>query len=224
MFSAAPDPAHQVRTNFKGETVLGHVVFWFGLADWQMKTHWSPFSLWDLAGFGRGWPTPPPYWMMTCPPPSAPPGPEAALIPDPWPGKVPAAATAPPRGRRASTSSGSNPSDRSLWPTLAWSGSSWTAQAIPASPSEYWQEGEGDAGIKQRLHSAREPEGTKQNRQEICNASCCSGKVYLGPFRNLLCPRDRTVLQPVPTEAPGPSTAKAVCLVPRFWPVEEWMP
>ena len=34
----------------KGETVLDHVVFWFGCADWQVKTRRSPFSLWDLAG------------------------------------------------------------------------------------------------------------------------------------------------------------------------------
>ena len=37
---------------------------------------------------------PPPYWMMTCPPPSAPPGPEAALMPNPGPGEVPVAAAA----------------------------------------------------------------------------------------------------------------------------------
>ena len=34
----------------KGETVLDHVVFWFSCADRQVKTQWSPFSLWDLAG------------------------------------------------------------------------------------------------------------------------------------------------------------------------------
>ena len=39
--------------------------------------------------------TPPPYWIMMRPPPSAPPGPEAALMPDPGPGEVPAAAAAP---------------------------------------------------------------------------------------------------------------------------------
>ena len=33
-----------------GETVLDHMVFWFGCADWQVKTRLSPFSLWDLAG------------------------------------------------------------------------------------------------------------------------------------------------------------------------------
>ena len=34
----------------KGETVLDHVVFWFGRANWQVKTRQSAFSLWDLAG------------------------------------------------------------------------------------------------------------------------------------------------------------------------------
>ena len=38
--------------------------------------------------------TPPPYWIMTPLPPSAPPGPEAALMPDPGPGEAPAAAAA----------------------------------------------------------------------------------------------------------------------------------
>ena len=40
--------------------------------------------------------TPPPYWIMTRLPPSAPPGPEAALLPNPGPDEVPAAATALP--------------------------------------------------------------------------------------------------------------------------------
>ena len=40
--------------------------------------------------------TPPPFWIMTRLPPSAPPGPEAALMPNPGPGEVPAAATALP--------------------------------------------------------------------------------------------------------------------------------
>ena len=39
--------------------------------------------------------TPPPYWIMMPLPPSAPPGPEAALMPDPGPGEVPAAAAVP---------------------------------------------------------------------------------------------------------------------------------
>ena len=40
--------------------------------------------------------TPPPCWIMMHLPPSAPPGPEATLMPDPGPGEVPAAAAAPP--------------------------------------------------------------------------------------------------------------------------------
>ena len=40
--------------------------------------------------------TPPPYWIMTHLPPSAPPGPEATLLPHPGPSEVPAAATALP--------------------------------------------------------------------------------------------------------------------------------
>ena len=40
--------------------------------------------------------TPPPYWIMMRLPPSAPPGLEATLMPDPGPGEVPAAAAAPP--------------------------------------------------------------------------------------------------------------------------------
>ena len=42
--------AHQGRTDFKGETVLDHMMFWFSCADRQVKTCRSPFSLWDLAG------------------------------------------------------------------------------------------------------------------------------------------------------------------------------
>ena len=49
------------------------------------------------------------------------------------------------------------------------------------------------------------------------------GKSISGPLKNLLCPRDRTVVQPVPMEALGPITAKPVCLVRSFWPLEERM-
>ena len=40
--------------------------------------------------------TPPLYWIVTCLPPSAPPGPEATIMPSAGPGEVPAAAAAPP--------------------------------------------------------------------------------------------------------------------------------
>ena len=47
------------------------------------------------------------------------------------------------------------------------------------------------------------------------------GKSISGPPENLLCPRDRKVLQLVPGEALSPVTAKPVCPVPSFWPLEE---
>ena len=48
----------------------------------------------NCTGFGQGYP--PPYWIMMCLSLCAPPGPEAALMPDPGPGEVPAAVPAPP--------------------------------------------------------------------------------------------------------------------------------
>ena len=42
----------------------------------------------NSTGFGRDDVTPAPYWIMTCLLPSAPPGPEAALMPNPGPGEV----------------------------------------------------------------------------------------------------------------------------------------
>ena len=50
VFSSAPDQAHQGRMDFKGETVLEHVVLWFSSAAPRVKTRQSPFSLCDLAG------------------------------------------------------------------------------------------------------------------------------------------------------------------------------
>ena len=34
----------------KEETVVDHVVFWFGHANQSVKTRRSPFSFWDLSG------------------------------------------------------------------------------------------------------------------------------------------------------------------------------
>ena len=66
--------------------------------------------------------------MMMRPLPSSPPGLEAALMLDPGPGEVSAAAAALlpalPEFVEPLFLAGSNPSDRSLWPTLPGSGSS----------------------------------------------------------------------------------------------------
>ena len=58
---------------------------------------------------------PPPYWLMTRLPLSAPPGPEAALTPDPGPGEVPAAAAPPPALPEFVEPPGSNHSNGDLW-------------------------------------------------------------------------------------------------------------
>ena len=46
-------------------------------------------------------------------------------------------------------------------------------------------------------------EGKRTDKRFTVQAAAL-GKSISGPPENLLCPRDRTVLQPVPREAPGP--------------------
>ena len=78
---------------------------------------------------------------MTRLPPSAPPRPEAALMPDPGPGEVSATATAPlpalPEFVEPPFGQAPIPVTETSGPTLPGSGSNQTAQAIPASPGEY---------------------------------------------------------------------------------------
>ena len=86
----------------------------------------------NSTGFGRVDVTPPPYWIMTLLP-HAPPGSEATLMPNPGPGQVPAAHTAPPAAlpemgdRRATVSAGPNPSDGNLWSMPPEFHLSWTS-------------------------------------------------------------------------------------------------
>ena len=61
----------------------------------------------------------------------------------------------------------------------------------------------------------------KRTDKRFAMLAAALGKSISGPPENLICPRDRKVLQPVPAEAPGPITAEPVCLVPSFWPLEE---
>ena len=66
--------------------------------------------------------------------------------------------------------------------------------------------------------------GQKRTDKRFTMLAAALGKSIPCPPENLLCPRDRTVLQPAPTEAPGPVAAKPVCPVRSFWPQEECMP
>ena len=101
----------------------------------------------------------PPYWI-THPPRSAPPGLEAALMPDPGPGEVPAAATALLPALPEFT-------DPPFWqapiPAMETSGQ-WPQNSTSAgSPRLYppllvstYGKGEENAAIRQRLRSAKE--------------------------------------------------------------------
>ena len=63
-------------------------------------------------------------------------------------------------------------------------------------------------------------EGKRTDKRLTVQAAAL-GKSISGPAENLICPRDRTVLQLVPREAPVPVTAKPVCPVLSCWPLEE---
>ena len=104
--------------------------------------------------------TPPQCWIMTRPPPSALPGPEAALLPKPGRGEVPAAATALPPAlpefveplfRRAPIpameTSGQCPQN---------STSARSPRLYPPLPVSTVGKGEENTGIRQRLCSAKE--------------------------------------------------------------------
>ena len=102
--------------------------------------------------------------------PSAPPRPEAAVMPDSGPDEVPAAAAALPPALLEFA-------EPPFWQApVRWQKPLANTSRIQPNRPSYthlsrwvWQEGEGDVGIKHRLRSAREPEGTKENRDLQCS-------------------------------------------------------
>jgi len=104
--------------------------------------------------------TPPPYWIMTRLPPSAPPGPEAALLPNPGPDEVPAAATALPPALPEFVEL---PFQQAPVPAMETSGqrpqnstSARPPRLYPPLPVSADGKGEENTAIRQRLHSAKE--------------------------------------------------------------------
>ena len=73
----------------------------------------------------------------------------------------------------------------------------------------------------EKKYEKRYKEEQKRTDQRFAMLVAALGKSISSPPEKPSCPRDQTVLQPVPMEAPGPITAKPVCLVLRFWPLEE---
>ena len=104
--------------------------------------------------------TPPPSWIMTRLPPSAPPGLEAALLPNSGPGKVPAAASALPPALPEFI----EPlSQQAPIPAMETSGQCPQNSASAGPPRLYPPplvstdgKGEENAVIRQRLRSAKE--------------------------------------------------------------------
>ena len=104
--------------------------------------------------------TPPSYLTMTHLPPSAPPGPEAALMPNPGPGEVPAAATALPPALPEYIEP---PFRRAAIPAMETSGQR-PQNSISAGPPRLYPllsvstdgKGEENTEIRQRLCSAKE--------------------------------------------------------------------
>ena len=104
--------------------------------------------------------TPPPYWIMTRLPPSAPPGPEATLTPNPRSGEVPAAlSTLPP----ALPEIIEPPFQQAPIPAMETSGHC-PQNSISARPPRLYPpllvstdgKGEENTAIRQRLCSAKE--------------------------------------------------------------------
>ena len=168
--------------------------------------------------------TPPPCWIMRRLPPNAPPGREATLLPDLGPGEVPAAAAA------------LLPALPEFIEPLSWQALVLVTEAsgqhfqdpAPAEPPKLCPPLPVNTDKKGRemLALSRDcalPESRKERKRtgkRFAVLAAALGKSISGPPENLICPRDKTVLQPVPTEAMGPVTVKPVCPVPSFWPLE----
>ena len=155
-------------------------------------------------------------------PPSASPGPEAALMPDPGPGEVPAAAAALPPALPEVVEP---PFGQAPIPVTEACGQHFQDPA-PTEPSMLYPPlpVSTDKKGRETLELSRDcalPESRRERKRtdkRLTVQAAALGKSISGPPENLICSRDGTVLQPVPTEAPGPVTAKPVC--PSFWPLE----
>ena len=141
-------------------------------------------------------------------------------MPDPGPGEVPAAAAAPPPALPEVI----EPPPR--WapiPVTEASGQHFQDPAAAKPPKLYPplpvstdRKGRETLELSRHCSLAESRRERKRTDKSFAMLAAALGKSISGPPENLLCPRDRTVLQPVPTKAPGPVTAKPVCLVPSF--------
>ncbi|KAM9682178.1 uncharacterized protein ACBT57_001870 isoform 2-T2 [Dama dama] len=139
---------------------------------------------------------------------SASPGPEAALMPDPGPGEVSATAATPPPAfpEFKEPLFGQAPI-----PVTEASGQHFQDPA-PTEPPKLYPPlpVSTDKRGRETLKLSRDralPESRRERKRtdkRLTVQAAALGKSNSGPPENLICPRDRTVLQPVPREALGP--------------------
>ena len=152
--------------------------------------------------------TSPPCWIMTRLPPSASPGPEAALMPDPGPGEVSATAIAPPPALPEFVEL---PFGQAPIPVTEASGQHFQDLA-PTELSKLYPPllVSTDKKGREMLELSRDcapPESRREGKRtdkRLTVQAAALGKSISRPPENLICPRDRIVLQLVPREAPGP--------------------
>ena len=152
---------------------------------------------------------PPLCWIMTHLPPSASPGPEAALMPDPGLGEVSAIATAPRQLSRSSEFV-EPPFGQAPIPVTEASGQHFQDPAPTKPPKLYPPLPVSTDKGRETLELSRDctlPESRREQKRtdkRLTVQAAALGRSISGPSENLICPRDRTVLQPVAREAPGP--------------------
>ena len=145
-------------------------------------------------------------------------------MPDPGPGEVSATATAPPPALPEFVEP---PFGQAPIPATEASGQHFQDPA-PTEPSKLYLPllVSTDKG-RETLELSRDralPESRREGKRtdkRLNRASCCSGKVYLGPSGKPHLPQGQDSPSAGPKGGPGPVTAKPVCPVPRFWLLEE---
>ena len=129
-------------------------------------------------------------------------------MPDPGPGEVSATATAPPPALPEFVEL---PFGQALIPVTEASGHHFQDPA-PTEPSKLYPPLplSTDKKGRETLELSRDcalPESQREGKRtdkRLTVQAAALGKSISGPPENLICPRDRTVLQPVPRETPGP--------------------
>ena len=146
-------------------------------------------------------------------------------MPDPGPGEVSATATARPPALPEVVEP---PFWQAPIPVTEASGQHFQDPA-PAEPSMLYPPlpVSTDKRRKETLELSRDralPESRRERKRtdkRLTVQAAALGKSVSGPQENLICPRDRTSPSTSPKGGPGPVTAKPVCPMPRFWPLEE---